>query len=344
MPFALPQRSLHAIGQVLTRLATVKPKEVKMTIGLDVGSTSVKAIVLGSRKGTAARPLLAHTIVPLVEEEETDASETIKTAMGMLQVPVRSVNIGVSGQWVIMRVVEMPALKPAEMKQALPFEAQRFLPFNIEDVVIDGEVLGPAEDNKMWVLIVACKKELIERRMDWAKRAGLSVSLIDVDALALANAFLDTRNGQGTAGTSAVINVGAQLTNLVILKQGVAYQVRDIPWGADKLSRKVAEQTGADVAVVSEQLTKGEAAPEFLNAVKVATEVLVTEVQLSFDYFENRFGQPPDEVLISGGLSQSRLFVEAFKSHVTQRVDAWSPMSELPGQFTIAYGLALRSA
>ena len=289
------------------------------------------------------RPVIAQHLVPIEEGKETDASDAVKTAISHLQVPLRTVNLAVSGQWVIMRIVEMPTMKPTETKQALPFEAQRYLPFNIQDVIIDGAVLGPADANKSWVLIVACKKELIERRVDWARRAGLEIGLIDVDALAVANGFLASGNGHRADTTHALINVGAQLTNLVIFKGDTPYLVRDIPWGGEKLARTAAEQTGTEANVVKEQLVSGTPDPGLQNAIKLAAEALVTELQLSFDYFENRFGQPPEAILASGGLSQSAAFIEALKSHLTQSVTSWSPVKGLSGQFAVAYGLALRT-
>ncbi len=344
MPSAPFANALQPAAQLLKRLTTIAPKEAKLTVGLDIGSSAVKVVALGPRKGSGARPIIGQHLVPVTAEAETDASEAIKVAVTALPVPIRSVNLSVSGQWVIMRIVEMPTMKPTETKQALPFEAQRYLPFNIQDVVIDGAVLGPADANKSWVLIVACKKELIERRLDWTRRAGLEAALIDVDALAVANALLTSTDGRQPDKTYALLNVGAQLTNLVILKGNSPYLVRDIPWGGEKLARTTAEQLGVEAAAVKEQLLTGRASPELLSAMKVVSEGLVTELQLSFDYFENRFGQPPDEVLLSGGMSQSTGFLEALKGHLTtQPVSPWTPAKGLSGQFVVAYGLALRA-
>ena len=341
MPSTPSKLTLEPAAQLFKRLTTVKPQEAKMTVGLDVGSTSVKVVALGPRKGSGPRPIIGQNLVPVAQDQ--DASDAIKAAVSPLQLPVRTVNVAVSGQWVIMRIVEMPLMKSAEMKQALPFEAQRYLPFNIQDVVIDGAVLGPADTNKQWVLIVACKKELIDRRIDWVRRAGLDAALIDVDALALANGFLASANGHSAEKTRALMNVGALLTSLVIFKGDIPYLVRDVPWGADKLFRFAAEQIGIDAAEASTQLAQGAPGPELLSATKLASETLVTELQLSFDYFENRFGQPPEEILVSGGLSQSAGFMEALKSHLTQAVSPWAPASGLSAQFAVAYGLALRT-
>ena len=344
MPPARLIDALQPAAQVLRRLTTITPKEIKLSVGLDIGSTSVKVVALGTRKGGGPRPVLGHNLVPLEGGQGVDASDAVKAAIGTLHLPIRTVNLSVSGQWVIMRIVEMPTMKPAEMKQALPFEAQRYLPFNVQDVVIDGEVIGPADANKTWVLIVACKKDLLERRIDWVKRAGLDVALIDVDALALANSFLTGGNGHRAEGTRALINVGAQLTNLVIFQGETPYLVRDIPWGGDKLIRNAAEQTGFEASAFAKELAGGAPGPELVNAVKLASEALVTELQLSFDYFENRFGQPPEQMLASGGLGQSPVFLEALKSHLTQTIAPWVPVSGLSAQFAVAYGLALRAS
>lgn len=343
----MPALSFASLLQPATRLfkqlTTVQPT-AKVTIGVDIGSSAVKAVALGPRKGPGVRLILGQNLVPVPPGQETDPSETVKSSIGALQIPsTRLVNLSVSGQWVIMRIVEMPTMKPGETKQALPFEAQRYLPFNVQDVVIDGAVLGPANANKSWVLIVACKKELLERRIDWVRRAGYEVAVMDVDALALANAFTAKTNGQAGGRTQALVNVGAQLTSLVILRGPTPYLVRDIPWGGEKLIRGVAELMGVEIGVVSKELTQGSPSPELLKAMTVTSEALVTELQLSFDYFENQFGHPPEELLLSGGLGQSTGFLEALKSHLTQPVSAWAPLSGLSGQFAVAYGLALRT-
>ena len=139
LPF---KNALEIAGQLFKRLTTVKMPEAKLTVGLDVGSTSVKVVALGARKGGGPRPIIGQSLVVIEPGQETDASEAIKTAIAKLQIPIRTVNLSVSGQWVIMRIIEMPVMKPNEMRQALPFEAQRYLPFSIQDVVVDGAVLG----------------------------------------------------------------------------------------------------------------------------------------------------------------------------------------------------------
>ncbi|MBI4341106.1 MAG: type IV pilus assembly protein PilM [Candidatus Omnitrophica bacterium] len=343
MPAGSAAERLNAVAGLLRQLTTIRPKEAKLTVGLDLGSSAIKVIALGARKGLGARPIVSQNLQPFDPNGTSDPSGVIKTALAALKTPVHAVNLSVSGPWVIMRIVEMPAMKPAELRQALPFEAQRYLPFNLQDVVIDGVVLGPSDAKKHWVLIVACKKELIDRRIDWVKKAGYEVALIDVDALAVANGFLAVQGRQAGEHPVALVDIGAQLSNLVIFKGSSPYLVRDIPWGGEKLLRQVAEQLKKEVDAIRNELQQDQPDPQRTEALKAATEPLVTELQLSFDYFENRFGQPPDQVLISGGLAHLPGLVEALKSHLTQTVATWSPIKGLSSQYAVAYGLALRT-
>lgn len=344
MPAVFLTQVRHAAAQFAQRLTTVHSEGPHVTIGLDIGSTSLKIVALGAHKKSGPRSILGSHLVPLSGESDSEAlPRAIREGIDALRLSHRTVNLAVSGQGVIIRIVELPTMKPAELKQALPYEVQRHLPFQLQDVIIDGMVLGPAEAGKSWVLTVACKKDLLEHRIAWVQRAGFQVGLVDVDALALANGFL--ANGHSTsrsAGTCALINVGAQCTNLVMFKGAMPYLVRDIPWGGEKLIHTVAEQVGRERAVVGQELIQGPLSEEVRNALQVASEILITELQLSFDYFENRFGQPPEEILMTGGWGQFPEFVGALQRHLTQRVSGWVPPG-LPAQYAVAYGLALRT-
>jgi type IV pilus assembly protein PilM len=291
--FSVPP-PLQATWHALRRLIAIKPKEAKLTVGLDVGSSSVKAVALSSHKALGGRRVLGQQLVEIPPGQEAQIPQAIQQALNGLPVShLKGVAVAVSGQWVIMRVVEMPALTSEEFRQALPYEAQRSLPFNIQDVVLDGVVLG-SSGSKMWVLIVACKRDFLDGRLGWVKQAGFEVTTVDVDALALTNAFLEHANGAPRSGTPALINLGAQWTNLVVLKNGAPYLVRDIPWGAEKLVHHVADQLGLDPAAIASQLKQSVLpSPPVLEALAGGCEALIEELQLAFDFFESHFGPSP---------------------------------------------------
>lgn len=330
--------------QMVKRLIAIQPKEAKLTVGLDVGSSVVKALALGPHKALGARRMLGQQAVAAADGSEATIPDLIRQAVGGLRVPhVRGVTVGVSGQWVIMRVVEMPVLTPEEFRQALPYEAQRSLPFNIQDVVLDGTILA-SSGGKMWVLVVACKRDVLERRLEWVRQAGLDVITVDVDTLALVNAFLEQADHASSSATPALINIGAQWTNLAVLKSGVPYLVRDIPWGAEKYLQDIAHRVGLDQPAVLAQCTQPALPePQVLEAFTAGCEPLIEELQLSFDFFESHFGPSPNQLILSGGLSQSAGFLEALKRHLTQPLTSWPFSQRVPNQFAVAYGLALRA-
>ncbi|MCI0563384.1 MAG: pilus assembly protein PilM, partial [Nitrososphaera sp.] len=121
MPAKPLRSSFEPVKLLLKQLITVKPKEAKIAVGLDIGSSAIKVVVLGGRKADGTRPVIGSHIVPLEAGQEADASGAIKAVMAKLQSPARTVNLSVSGQWVIMRIVEMPVMKSPELRQALPF-------------------------------------------------------------------------------------------------------------------------------------------------------------------------------------------------------------------------------
>ena len=332
--------------QFLTRLATVKPHTPKATIGLDIGSSSVKAVALGPRAASGTPPLLGHHQVVLEETSDAAIRSGIQQTVSALAAPLKTVNLSVSGQSVIMRIVDMPKLAPKELVQALPFEAQRYLPFNVQDVVLDGVVVGSTDGQKVQVLIVACRRDLLERRVGWIKESDLEPGVVDVDALAMVNAWADHGNESQRQGPQAMANVGSQWTNLAIVKEGQPFLVRDIPWGSSKLVKQMAEQLGCQESAVASQMVQGSAAPapEFVEAMRAGCEALVADLQLSFDFFENQFGMSPNAVALSGGMARCAGFLEALGQHLAQPLTAWEPREGLATHMAVAYGLALRAA
>ena len=342
MPASSLLGTLQSATHLFRRLAVVKHKEPKLTVGLDIGSSAVKMVVLGARKAFGARPVVGSCSVP-VDGAEAKVSSAIKQAAQELRLSTKSVTLSVSGQWVIIRVVEMPKLSPDELRQALPIEAQRHLPFAVQDVVLDGAILGPADASKMWVLLVACKRELLERRLSWVTAAGLVPVCVDVDAVAVANAFVET-NGIKRPKTYAVMEIGAQRSSVIVFRSDTPYLIREFPVGGAKLIHRMSEQMGREVDAIAASLRSSEPLPADVGAaLKSACEALTTELQLSFDFFESRFGPPPEQLYVTGGFVRYAAVLDALKSQVSQSLSVWEAQPKLSPEFSVAYGLALRT-
>lgn len=336
-----PAFDLDSFKRIFSQLVMVQPRQAKITVGLDVGSSTLKILALGAGRSPRSRPVINKLCMDL-PAEPSERSSVIRTAYETLNLPVNKVAVGLSGASVIMRVIEMPSMNNEETKQALPFEAERYLPFSMQDVVLDGCVLGPASPKKSWVLVAACKKDYLTDRLTIIREAGLEPAVADVDALALTNSFLSDEEKRDEKSTCALLNIGAEYTNVVVFRGSMPYLVRDIPWGARRLFKELSESLGLTNEQIQKAIEQSELSQEREDALKSYSETLISELQLSFDYFENQFGKPPEEVFVTGGLSQSEIIIKTLKGHLAQDIQPWSPLDGLENRYAIAYGLALR--
>lgn len=349
MTLAIPPLSnlAQAALDQLRHLSTVKLPTPKATIGLDIGSSSVKAVALGSKAGVGRRAVLGSKTVAFAEASDAAVQAAIQEAVGAVDAPTTTVNLSICGQAVIMRVIDMPKLAPHELAQALPFEAQRYLPFNLQEVVLDGAIVGSVDGQKLQVLIVACRRDALEQRLALITNAGFQPGLVDVDALAVVNAWTEHADGQARQGTHAIVHVGAQWSNLAIVKDAQPFLVRDIPWGTHKLTKHMAEQLGRPDEAVTESLrhasASGPVPADVGEAMRAGCEALAADLQLSFDFFENHFGGPPSDVAVSGGLARCPGILEALAQHLAQPLASWVPCQGLDSTLSVACGLALRT-
>ena len=293
----------------------------KVKVGIDIGTSSVKVLALSRQKAGAFQ--LDFFAVQAIEGEKTKEKVVgaIKQAISSSETKVQNVTMSVSGQGVVVRQVLFPKMSEGELKSALQFEAEKHIPFNINEVYIDAQVIDQnAEGNKMKVLIVASKKDLVDEYLGYINEAGLEAGAIDCDAIAVTNAFIFNNPGLGKDKTLALLNIGASMTNVCILKNETLNFTRDIP---------------VDVK----------------NA-----DTLENQVRLSFDYYEKQFGKGIDGIYVSGGGAKDTALLQRFSQAFGFEVSAWDPVKNLTvsvkvdsqalkdasGQLAVCVGLAIR--
>jgi len=307
----------------------IRPLKKKAGIGLDIASGEVRVVELAKRNNLFQ--LSRFGIEPAGGAKDKAAlAEVIKKAMDKAGIASKEVNTSVSGQSVIVRYVELPKMTKEELDGAIRFEAEKYVPFNINDVVLDCQILKELRDGKMQVLLVAAKKDLIDDRIKLLEAAGLKPNLIDIDSFALINSF-QRANPQGASGTVALLNLEAGLISINILKDNISCFTRDIFLDTNLSAEGV--DTGSKVV---EEVTK--------------------EVRLSFDYYENQFEKDIGKIFVSGELSDSGGFVEPLRQNLKMEITGWDPVKDLEldpavdkkkladvsKKLTIAIGLALR--
>lgn len=329
----------------------------KNRLGLDIGSSAIKMLEIAAVGDQQSLVCVgAKNISTAVRENLIDA---IKSLAEEIKVTTRDAGIAVSGPSVIVRFVSMPKMKDDELKSAIRFEAEKYVPFSINDCIIDYQVLKKNDaDGKQDILLVAAKKAFILERIRLVEEAGFSVSTVDVDSFAVANAYLKTFPSNSTNKTAALLNIGAALTNVSIIRNNVLCFVRDVTIGGNDFDSTIAKALNIDATAAEDlKIYPKERMQDVVACTKGIINNLLDEVRLSFSYYENQSGCGIDEIYISGGsaglFGLEALFKEAFESNPS----FWDPLQfldktaatvdaniidKMKSSFAVAVGLALR--
>lgn len=325
----------------------------RLSLGLDIGTSAIKLVELKFLEDTVE--LARFNLEPM----QADLSSQLKRIASSC-----AINISVSGAQTVIRYIDFPRMNADELKQALKFEAQKYIPFALNEINLDSYILKEdLPDNKMLVLVAAVKKEFINQRLKLIQEAGLKTNIVDLDSLALINAFnfsyakeedADTKNK-----TIVLLNIGASMSNLNILENGQPVLSRDIYIAGNELTGKIQDATGIDLK--SGEELKPESDKEKLNkeavtAAESAISDLAKEIRISFDFYESQSASSVRKIFLSGGGSKFTGLKDMLANLLSIEVEYWEPLrrisiadnidsqeaKELSAQLAVAVGLALR--
>jgi type IV pilus assembly protein PilM len=273
--------------------------------------------------------------------------------------------ISISGHSsVIIKKISMPVMAAEELSISIRNEAEQYIPFDINDVNIDFEIIGPKPDEagQMDVLLVAAKKNVIADYAEVVEMAGLDTLFLDVDAFALSNMY-ELNYDVSEKKNVAIVNVGASKTNINVLHEGRPVFTRDSAMGSNyhtealerefEISREDAERLklGQAIAGVSPESAQ--------SAIAIASDEIYTEVYRSFEYFKSSVAdEEVGEVVLSGGAALIKGFAEMMAEKLGMPVNVADPFSKIkipdkldPAHIrqiapiaAVAVGLALRRA
>jgi type IV pilus assembly protein PilM len=240
------------------------------TVGLDIGSGLIKLVAMSHRSGEPVLTKVAFTSVvsdAIVEGEVMDpalVAEAIKGLLATAGVKPKRVVTAVGGRDVIIKKISMDRMKEAEAREVIRWEAEQHVPFDMDNVELDFQILDPeAEGLQMTVLLVAAKRELIETKLALLAEVGLEAGIIDVDAFALHNAF-EVNYPEAMKGVVGLINIGHETSNMNILDDGVPVLTRDIAIGTRRFREDLQREKGLS-AEEADQLLQGSEPSEVLD-------------------------------------------------------------------------------
>lgn len=288
-------------------------------VGIDISATGVKLVELGhSRSGyelkaMAVVPLPRDAIVENTVIDSMAVSQALLDAMEIARPSTRKAAIAVSGNAVIIKTVTMPASTEFELETQIEFEADQHVPYDIDDVYLDFQIMGEVQDNheEMEVVLVACKREVVDDYQLVLSEAGIEASCVDCAVFALENALeLAEKEDKTISGDAyedemapaiAAVNIGANLVNVNILINGQMAFVRDQFYGGQNLTEEIQKEHNISYQAAEEMKIErfSEVSPEAIERFYVG---LTSELVRSLDFYAaNHAEHPVQKLMLSGG-------------------------------------------
>ena len=269
----------------------------KNLLGLDIGASSIKLCVLKeTKKGLFLQTfdqieLPAETIVEGAVMNSGALVDSIKELTSRNKVKQNECALAVSGYSVIIKKITLPLMTREELDESIQWEAEQYIPFDINDVYLDVEMLASrAAQGQMDVLLVAAKKEIVNDYTSVAREAGLDPVVMDVQACSLQNMF-EVNYGTAPGETVVIIDVGASVTNINVLTEGMTTFTRDISMAGNLFTEEIQKQLGITYEE-AEAYKRGD--PENTDAVvpqevervcEQVADAIAGEVQRSLDFY-----------------------------------------------------------
>jgi type IV pilus assembly protein PilM len=348
-------------------------RRAKSLVGLDIGSSAVKAVELkAAGKGYKVTAFGAESVPPdsIVDGAIIDGAavaDAIRRVFEGNKIQTKDVAASLSGNAVIVKKITLPVMTEGELAESIYWEAEQYIPFDIQDVNLDYQILDPgdAANGKatMDVLLVAAKKEKIADYTGVIAQAGRTALVVDVDAFALQNAF-EVNYGIEPGRVVVLLNAGASATNINILQGDQSVFTRDISIGGNAYTEALQKELNLPFDQ-ADQLKRGEPVDgvTFEDArpvLRAVTENVMLEIQKTFDFFKATAASDRiDRIVVSGGASRAEGFLEMLTERFEAPVELFDPFKNvafdakrfqvgavdaIAPTAAVAVGLALRRA
>lgn len=341
-------------------------------VGIDIGKSAIKvAEIRRAARGLELRRFgVALTPPGSVEGglilDQQAVARTIGVVLRSARIRTRRAVVSVTGQNVLARVLRLPPIPQEEVKQAIRWEAERHLPFPVEEAVIDVQIVREVSEDgqrQLEVLLAAAPEALVLTHIQTLEEARLTVEAVEVGALAMARGLAQTE----ASGTHALVNLGASTTDIAVVHNGVPQFTRTILLGGDIVTRAVSRLLNTDAAAAEqakmryglgwEEWPAETAEGAYASEVTEALGELITQVRRSLDFFRAQFaGVTISDIIVCGGGARLRHLDHHLASELELPVTIGNPLAHvrppankeqaaqtLAAQLVVATGLALRT-
>lgn len=344
----------------------------RQLVGLDIGSSAIKLVQLKETKGRYSlqkfgiKPLEPEVIVDGTVMDEGRVVSVIRELFDENRVKNKQVAISISGHAVIVKKINLPPMPDEELPGQVKLAAEQYIPFDINEVNIDFHVM-PADpmaeqQGDMSVILVAAKKDKINELTELVKGAGLVPMIMDVDAFAVENMHA-INYPMGQDDTTALVNIGASVMNVNIVRGGSSLFTRDIPLGGNRYTEALQREMGMSFEDAEESKKKkqrGDAgAGSMADVISGVNAEVASEISRTVDYFRTSTANIDlDRVLICGGVANAKGLIQQLGERMQIPVEVADPfgeidvtrsdvdpdlLTELASSAAVGVGLALRA-
>jgi type IV pilus assembly protein PilM len=341
--------------------------KTRQLVGLDIGSSSIKAVELkGTKQGYelmsfGLEPLAQDTVVDGAIMDAPQVAAAISKIFDNQKIKAKNVATSVSGHSVIVKRVTLPLMTEEELYDRIPSEASQHIPFDIADVNLSYQLLE-SMDSQMDVLLVAVKKDKILNHTNVLAQAGKTPVVVDIDAFALQNCF-EVNYEPDASQTVALLNIGASVMNINIVRGGIPLFTRDVSVGGNQYTDALQKELDLSFED-AERLKKGEQISSVSDEqrqqiLRSVSDILTLEIQKTFDFFRaTASGENIQRICVAGGTARVPGLVDLLREEFAMPVEELYPfrkiiinpsrhsedeIRELAPRLAIAVGLALRS-
>ncbi|MAT51904.1 MAG: pilus assembly protein PilM [Porticoccaceae bacterium] len=342
----------------------------KPVLGLDITSSAVKLIELSQSGGRyrvesyVVRPLPPNTVVEKNINDAEALAETIKKVIAQAKPKTRDVAAAVAGSAVITKMIDMPSgLSDQAMEAQIALEADQYIPYPLEEVALDFEVLGPSEVNpgQVDVLLAACRQENVEARQEALELAGLNPKIVDVEVFAVERAFqlISHQFEDLSDQVVAIADIGSTMLTLSVLVDGKTVYTREQLFGGKQVTEEIQRRYGLSFQDAGRAKKEGGLPEDYdLEILQPFKEALLQQISRSLQFFfsSSQYNYV-DQLILAGGVAamaglkeevQEKLGLSTVVANpfsqmtLSNKVDAISLANDAPAML-IAVGLAMRS-
>jgi len=317
----------------------------KSIVGLDVGSSSIKAVELAVKSRSKGFEL-AHLGIAQVPPEaivqgaflnSSAITEAIAEAIESAKIKTKYVAAAVCGHSVIVKKVSLPQMTRDELEEQIRWEAEQYIPFDVNEVNLDFQILDTSEgEGQMDVLLVAAKKDLIDDYVQVISEAGLTPVAVDVAAFAVENAFEANYDLAGDE-VVALVNIGAQVVNINVMANGVPCFTRDITTAGNQYTEEIQKalsisfEEAERIKLGGQGTDSQDVVPqEVEQAMQSVTETVIGEISRSLDFYAATTADSRiSKVFLSGGAAKVTGFEAAFHERTGLSVETLNPLSRM---------------